>query len=300
MRVLVTGGSGLVGSAVRDLRPDWTYASSSTYGSLTNSENVRRMYEDVRPDIVVHLAANVGGLFKNLNQKLKMFEDNVNMNTNVLSEAHKTGVKRVLNILSTCIFPDGIQEPLTPDVLHMGQPHPSSEGYAHGKRISEIHSRIIRETTNTWVTCITPTNVYGPHDNFSLDDGHVVPALIHKARIAKQTGTRLQVKGTGKALRQFIHSSDLARIIIWAVESPENPPPMVVCCTDEEYTIGHVAKVIAEATGVDMEFVPGSDGQMRKTAVPGPGNFPAPQVSLEDGLIETVKWFNSSAIKRTS
>jgi nucleoside-diphosphate-sugar epimerase len=73
-----------------------------------------------------------------------------------------------------------------------------------------------------------------------------------------------------------------------------------VCCTNEEYTIGHVAKVIAEATGVDMEFVPGSDGQMRKTAVPGPGDFPAPQVSLEDGLIETVKWFNSSAIKRTS
>jgi GDP-L-fucose synthase len=297
MRVIVTGGSGLVGSALREIRPDWTYIDSRTYGSLTEIDNVKEMFKG-RPDVVIHLAANVGGLFKNMNKRLEMFEDNIRMNTNVLSEAAKNGTRRVVTMLSTCIFPDGLVEALTPEALHKGPPHFSNEGYAYAKRVSEVHARIINETTGTRVTCLVPTNVYGPHDNFSLEDGHVVPALIHKAHIAKKNGERLQVRGTGVAKRQFIHSSDLARIIAWAAESPEDPPPMIVCCAEEEYTIGHVAKVIAEATGVDIEFVPGADGQMRKTAVPGPGDFPPTQVSLEVGLKSTVEWFRSAQTHR--
>lgn len=298
MRVIVTGGTGLIGKALRDLRPDWSYIDSKTYGSLTEIENVRTLFTE-RPDVVVHLAANVGGLFKNMNKRLEMFEDNIRMNTNVLSEAAKSGTGRVIMMLSTCIFPDGLDEALTPTLLHKGPPHPSNEGYAHAKRASEVHARIVNETTNTHVTCLVPTNVYGPYDNFSLDDGHVIPALIHRAALAKKNGVKLQVRGSGIARRQFIHSSDLARIIVWAVESPEAPPPMVVCCIEEEYTIGHVARVIAEAIGVEIEFVPGSDGQLCKTAAAGPGNFPPPQITLEAGLVETVKWFiNSIETKR--
>jgi GDP-L-fucose synthase len=228
-----------------------------------------------------------------MNKRAEMYEDNILMNTHVVSYAAKHKVPRVLTMLSTCIFPDGLKE-LRPSDLHTGPPHPSNEGYAYAKRVCEVHSRIIRETTDTWTTCIIPTNIYGPNDNFSIEDGHVVPALIHKAHIAKQNGERLQVRGTGVAKRQFIHSSDLARIIAWAVETPADPPPIIVCCAEEEYTIGHVAKVIAEATGVDIEFVPGADGQMRKTAIPGPGDFPAPKVSLEEGLKTTVEWFKSA------
>jgi len=298
MKVLVTGGSGLVGKAIQELRPEWVYVNSTKYGSLTDVNNVCKMFESVKPDAVVHLAANVGGLFKNMNKRLEMFEDNVRMNTNVLSEAAKSGTKRVVTMLSTCIFPDGLEESLTPESLHKGPPHFSNEGYAYAKRISEVHARIIRETTDTWVTCLVPTNVYGPHDNFSIEDGHVVPALIHKAALAKQDGTRLQVRGTGVAQRQFIHSSDLARIVVWAVDSDDNPPPMIVCCSEKEYTIGHVAKVIADATGVDLEFISGADGQMRKTALPGPGAFPEPQVTLEEGLKSAVQWFSSSQTTR--
>jgi GDP-L-fucose synthase len=292
MRVLVTGGSGLVGSAIRSLRPDWIYVSSSTYGSLTYLENVKRMFEEVQPDAVIHLAANVGGLFKNMNKRLEMFEDNVRINTNVLSEASARGVKRVINMLSTCVFPDGLETSLTPAALHGGPPHPSNEGYAYAKRISEVHSRIIRETTPTWVTCLVPTNIYGPNDNFSLEDGHVVPSLIHKASLAKQAGTRLHVKGTGVALRQFIFSKDLANIIVWSVESPDHPPPMIVCASEKEYTIREVSEIIAKINGIELEFIGGPDGQMRKKAVPGPGDFPEPSVSLEDGLRTTVEWFN--------
>jgi len=296
MRVLVTGGTGLVGSALKEISPDWTYVSSKTYGTLTSLENVKRMFEDIRPDIVIHLAANVGGLFKNMNKRLEMFEDNVRINTNVLSEAANRGVGRVVNMLSTCIFPDGLAEPLTPEALHMGPPHPSNEGYAYAKRISEVHSRIIRETTQTWVTCLVPTNIYGPKDNFSLEDGHVVPSLVHRAALAKRTGARLQVKGTGVALRQFIFSKDLAKIIVWAAELPESPPPMVVCTSDSEYTIREVAHNIAKINGIELEFIGGHDGQMRKRAIPGPGDFPKPSVSLEEGLRKTIEWFNKEFI----
>jgi len=296
MKVLVTGGSGLVGSAVKKLRLDWIYVDSKTYGSLTCEANVVEMFGGGPFDTVVHLAANVGGMFKNMNKRQEMFEDNVLMNTLVLREAARRKVPRVVTMLSTCIFPDDTSEPeLVPAMLHMGPPHPSNEGYAYAKRVSEVHARIIRETTGTHVTSLIPTNVYGPHDNFSLEDGHVVPALIHRAWIAARDGKTLQVKGTGRALRQFIHADDLARIVVWAVESPEKPPPMIVCCNEQEYSIRKLAKTIASEYGIPIEFVGGPDGQMRKFAKPGPGEFPQPEKDLKTGLHETIEWFKNYA-----
>jgi GDP-L-fucose synthase len=293
MKVLVTGGSGLVGSAIKELRPDWIYVGSKEFGSLVSESNVCKMFDSVgQLDAVVHLAANVGGLFKNMNKRLEMYEDNIFMNTHVLSQAVKHNVPRVLTMLSTCVFPDGLKELRACD-LHKGPPHPSNEGYAHAKRICEVHSRIVRETTNTWTTCIIPTNIYGPNDNFSLEDGHVVPALIHKAWLAKKNGEPLKVFGTGKAMRQFIHSRDIARIIVWAVELSENPPPEIVCTHWKEVSIGEVAQMIADATGCSgIEYIGGPDGQMNKKAIPGPGNFPVPNTLLEDGIRETVEWFD--------
>jgi GDP-L-fucose synthase len=195
-------------------------------------------------------------------------------------------------MLSTCIFPDGLKE-LRPSDLHTGPPHTSNEGYAYAKRVCEVHSRIIRETTDTWTTCIIPTNIYGPNDNFSIEDGHVVPALIHKAWLAKKKNEPLKLFGTGKAKRQFIHSSDIARIIVWAVELSEKPPPEIVCAHGNEVSIGEVAQLIADATGCSgLEYIGGPDGQMNKKAIPGPGDFPVPSVSLEDGIRETVEWFD--------
>jgi GDP-L-fucose synthase len=299
MKILVTGGSGLVGSALKNMHPEWIYVNSITYGSLTDISNVVKMFDDVGDvDGVVHLAANVGGILKNMNKPVEMFEDNIFMNLNILREARRRKIPHVINLLSTCIFPNDIVYPISPNDLHNGPPHPSNDGYSHAKRAAEVYSRIISANTSTRVTNIIPTNIYGPYDNFSLDDGHVIPALIHRAYLSKQMGKPLKVKGSGTPMRQFIYSDDVARTIAWAVESKDPPPSSFICCTDEEYSISYVANIIANKMGISVEFVDGPDGQMRKTATPGPGAFPRPCVTIEEGIERTINWFTSSGNKR--
>jgi GDP-L-fucose synthase len=281
MKVLVTGGSGLCGKALQRIRPDWIYIDSKTYGSLTKLENVQKMFSDAGPDIVVHLAANVGGILKNMNNKVSMYEDNILMNTFVLGEAARSGVSKIVNILSTCIFPDDPTLELTPGAIHAGPPHPTNAGYAYAKRMSYFHS----QNLPTKVVNLIPTNLYGPHDNFSLDSGHVIPALIRKA-----SEGRLEVRGTGKALRQFLHVDDFARVIVWAVEECTEAPNGLICAPEEEYSIKTLAVLIGKEFGQNPIFIDGPDGQMRKYAVPG--DFPRPVISLEEGISSTIKWFN--------
>ena len=285
MKVLVTGGGGLCGKALQRIRPEWTYVDSKTYGSLTKLENVQKMYSDIRPDVVVHLAANVGGILKNINNKVSMYEDNILMNTFVLGEAARSNVSKIVNILSTCIFPDDPNLELTPDAIHAGPPHPTNEGYAYAKRMSYFHSQILPTT----VVNLIPTNLYGPHDNFSLESGHVIPALIRKA-----SEGRLEVMGTGKALRQFLHVDDFARVIAWAVEESDAAPKGVICAPKEEVSIKTLSELVGKAFGLDPIFVDGPDGQMRKYSVPG--EFPRPMICLEEGIASTVMWFNERHI----
>ena len=283
MKVLVTGGSGLCGKALQRIRPDWIYVDSKTYGSLTKLENVQKMFADTKPDVVIHLAANVGGILKNMNNMEAMFEDNILMNTFVLGEAARSGVSKIVNILSTCIFPDDPTLVLTPDVIHAGPAHPSNAGYAYAKRMSYFHSQILPIK----VVNLIPTNLYGPHDNFSLETSHVIPALIHKA-----SDGELKVMGTGRALRQFLYVDDFARALVWAVEESEAAPKGIICAPKEEHSIKSLAEIIGRAFGLEPAFVDGPDGQLRKYAVPG--DFPEPQVSLEEGIASTVAWFREN------
>jgi len=285
MKVLVTGGSGLCGKALQKIRPDWTYIDSKIYGSLTKLENVQKMYSDIKPDVVVHLAANVGGILKNMNNKVSMYEDNILMNTFVLGEAPRSNVSKIVNILSTCIFPDDPNLELTPDAIHSGPPHSTNEGYAYAKRMSYFHSQIL----STKVVNLIPTNLYGPNDNFSLESGHVIPALIRKASEGK-----LEVMGTGRALRQFLHVDDFARVIVWSVEESDGAPKGIICAPKEEVSIKTLAELVGKEYGLEPVFVSGPDGQMRKYAIPG--EFPTPMICLEEGIASTVSWFNGQKI----
>jgi len=301
MKILVTGGSGLVGYAVQNITDNYehefTFLSSKDC-DLTNYEDTKKLFLLLKPDYVIHLAAYVGGLFKNMNFKVDMYEKNTLMNCNVLKCCHEIGVKKVVSCLSTCIFPDKTTYPINETMLHNGPPHFSNDAYAYSKRMLEVHSKAYQEQYGDNFVCIIPTNIYGENDNYNLEGGHVIPALIHKCYLAKEKGDNFVVRGTGKPLRQFIYATDLAKLIMWVIESyHENDSIILSVSESDEISIGNVARIIAKEFDYEhmMLFDDSfSDGQFKKTAdnsklISLYGDFDF--TSMNEGMKKSVKWF---------
>jgi len=307
MRIIVTGGTGLVGKAIYDEtkndRNNWIFLSSKDY-NLTLLHDVHKMFKDLQPDMLVHLAANVGGLYKNMSNKVCMFEDNIVMNTHIISCAHTYGIQRLVCVCSTCVFPECSEFPIKESKLHDGPPHQSNEGYAYAKRMLEMQCRLYNENHGREYICLIPTNIYGPHDNFNLVNGHVLPCLIHKCYLSKLNVEPLRVLGSGQALRQFIYSYDFARLVIWSLlelQSGKIAGPAIICCPDasEEYTIKEAACLVAKNFNqADLTFDDSvSDGQHRKTCSNGLLRELHPSFKFTPfitGIEETVAWFNAN------
>jgi GDP-L-fucose synthase len=308
--ILVTGGSGLVGNAILLLEkeyPNYNFIFlNSKICDLTNYNEVIILFNTIKPDNVIHLAACVGGLFKNMAQKVKMFEDNILINTHVIKAASAVGVKNLIACLSTCVFPDKTEYPINETMLHNGPPHHSNEGYAYSKRMMELHCRLYNESCGTNYICIIPTNIYGPHDNFNLEDGHVIPSLIHKCYLAKKEGIPFEVKGSGRPLRQFIYSMDLAKLIMSTLENNELiGTGNIIVSPEEEYSIREVAELINSHFGNEIIFNEEySDGQYRKTADNSKLKELLKKVNFEftdlaTGILQSVNFFISTDIART-
>ena len=140
------------------------------------------MFEKIKPNVVIHLAATVGGLFANMNDKVKFFENNIAINHNVIKSSYHVGVTRLVCVLSTCIYPDKVEKyPIEELSLHEGPPHQSNEGYAYAKRMCEVQCRLYNEQYGTDFICVVPTSLYGPNDSYSEATSHVVAALIRRA-----------------------------------------------------------------------------------------------------------------------
>lgn len=304
--ILITGGSGLVGNAIKTLIREYSesvfdefiFISSSNY-DLTDFNATCAMFETHKPDYIIHLAACVGGLYKNMNNKVDMFENNVSINFNIVKCAHKYGVKKMVACLSTCIFPDKTTYPIDETMLHDGPPHESNDAYAYAKRMLEVQCRIYNESYGTNFVCIIPTNIYGPHDNFNLEDGHVLPALIHKCFIAKKRDQLFVVRGSGSPLRQFIYSLDMAKLIISVLYTHEVCSESIILSVPEcdEITIKDVATIIAKKFNYEHMMVfdqSFADGQYKKTAnnTKLMNHFPTFEFTpINEGISNTVDWF---------
>lgn len=299
--ILITGGSGLIGNAIKLISDDYEdynfIYSSSKECDLKNYRNTYEYIKTITPNYVIHLAANVGGLYKNLNNKVQMFEDNISINNNVLKACHENNIQRVVCCLSTCIFPDNIEYPICEDKLHSGEPHNSNYPYAYAKRMLEVLCRAYNEQYNREYICVIPTNIYGPYDNFHLKDSHVIPGLIHKCYLAQKNNTPFTILGSGSPKRQFIYSLDLARLIMNCLFDYREKEPIILSVSEkEEVSIKEVGMMISKHFNYqnivfDTTF---SDGQYKKTADNKKllKTFSDIQFTpLNKGIEETIKWF---------
>jgi GDP-L-fucose synthase len=306
MKILVTGGSGLVGSAIQSishLYPQYTFIfASSNHCDLTNWEQTIQYFKFINPDYVIHLAAMVGGLFKNMKWKVSMLETNLTINSNVLKASHQVNVKKLIGCLSTCIFPDKTTYPINETMLHDGPPHFSNDAYAYAKRILEVQCKAYHEQYGNNFVCVIPTNIYGPKDNFNLSDAHVIPALIHRCYLAKQSSSPFVIAGSGKPLRQFIYSEDLAKLFMWVLESYNDNTSIILSVGEkDEVSIGYIGKLIAQSFDYDYDSniqfdETKQDGQFKKTADNSKlmglyGNNIFEFTKISDGIEKSVKWF---------
>ena len=315
MKTLLTGSEGLVGSTidaqVRVCGRKPPLPGYKEYGrrwvDLRIPKDTLSLFHETKPTHVIHCAARVGGLAANINHMGEFFYDNMMINLNVLEAARRAKVKKVVSFMSTCIFPDDVEYPITEDKLHLGEPHPSNYGYSYAKRMVEVQSRAYNEqygisvsgsdvTFNTNYITVAPTNIYGPKDNFELENSHVLPALIHKCYLAKKHNTPFVVWGSGKPLREFIYSEDVGELTQILLEEYGESSP-VILSTSEEHSIRDIVIAIADAVDFQGHIIYDDtkpDGQYRKptcndklmSIVPGYKFTP-----LEEGIQKTVDWF---------
>ena len=233
-------------------------------GDLTTRLSDMKDYND----LWILAAAKVGGVKGNTDFVGEFYRDNINIANNVLEAARSNNVKKLVSILSTCIYPDAqyVNYPITEDQLYNGPPHPSNYGYAYAKRMLDVGSRAYRQQWGCNFITVVPNNLYGPHDNYDVNNGHVIPALIRKFYESYLGGTDVVVWGSGKPLREFTFSEDAAKIIWWCAENYNEPDPINIGNT-EEITIGDVAREIGRIMGFKGQIkfdTSKPEGQFRK------------------------------------
>lgn len=294
---IITGSRGLVGSQFNGV------GLHTGNSDLTKPENVdwhfNRISENGGIDSVIHTAAKVGGVGGNMRYKGEFFYDNIMMNTNIIESCRKYGVDNLVVFLSTCVFPDKVEYPLTEKKIHLGPPHSSNDAYAYAKRMADIQIRAYREQYGLNYKSVIPTNIYGINDNFDIENGHVIPSLIHKCYLARENKTPLTVWGSGKPLREFIYNKDVAKLTEWVLENYNEDEPIILS-TSDEVSIKDVVDIIVELLNFKGKVILDSDkpeGQFRKPSDNSKIKHYLPNFEftpLYDGLKETIEWFESN------
>ena len=249
---IVSGASGLLGSEILSDSQDVIGLSSKDCNLIESAWIIENLKYHRNIDTVIHCAARVGGVKSNTDYVADFFDDNIRMNMNVLEQCKESKLKLV-SVLSTCIYPDAayVKYPLTEDQLHLGPPHKSNFGYAYAKRMLEVQSRAYRQQHGCNFISVIPNNLYGPNDNYDLESGHVIPALIRKFYEAKLYGyDHVDIWGSGNPLREFTFARDAAKIILWLAENYDDEEPVNIG-NPEQISIKNLAQMIAEEVGYE-------------------------------------------------
>jgi len=249
MKILVTGGSGMVGKSLKKYLPNAIYISSKDY-NLTSETQVYQMFNNIKPDVLIHLAARVGGIIDNITYPADYFDQNVMMNTLILKGAQQQGIKRFIGMLSTCIYPDIVNNyPITEDMLHLGPPPKTNFSYGYAKRSLAVQIDAYNQQYGTQYQYLIPCNLYGEHDKYG-DNSHFIAALIKKIHNAKVNNEdKIILFGDGSPLRQFMHSDDLAYVIKYCLDN--NIYDNMNIAIDENLSITEMAQIALKACNAE-------------------------------------------------
>jgi GDP-L-fucose synthase len=300
-RVVITGGAGFLGSfVVENLRArgcEKIFVPRRIDYDLIKSEYVRRLYQDTKPDLVIHLAAVVGGIGANRANPGRYFYENLMMGAQLMEEARLAYVKKFIAIGTICSYPKFTPVPFREDDLWQGYPEETNAPYGLAKKMMLVQSQAYRDQYGFNSINLLPVNLYGPHDNFDVKSSHVIPALIKKCIEAVEAGEeRITCWGTGKATREFLHAEDCAEAILLAAEKYDKSDPVNIG-SGLEISISNLVEKIAGLTGFKGRIEWDSsqpDGQPRRSLDTSRAErefgFRA-RINFDEGLRQTIEWY---------
>jgi len=300
-RVLVTGGSGFLGSRVvamiREKGPAEIFIPRKATCNLVEQSSVERLYKETRPDLVIHLAAHVGGIGANRMNAGSFFYDNLMMGAQLLEYARRASVAKFVAIGTICAYPKFTPVPFKEEDLWIGYPEETNAPYGLAKKMMLVQSQAYRQQYGYNSIFLLPVNLYGPGDNFDPESSHVIPAVIRKCVEAVRKGdSKITLWGTGSATREFLHVDDAANGIVLAAEHYDSSEP-VNLGAGMEISIRDLTVRIAKMSGFHGELIWDSskpDGQPRRsldtTKAEKLFGFRA-KVPFDDGLRQTIDWF---------
>jgi len=302
-RLLVTGGAGFLGKhVVKQLEKKGCreiFIPRSKDYNFVGWEAVKRVYGDARPDVVIHLAAVVGGIGANRENPGKFFYDNLMMGAQMMEQGRVFGIEKFVAIGTVCAYPKFTPVPFKEDDLWNGYPEETNAPYGLAKKMLLVQAQAYRQQYGFKAIYLIPVNLYGPEDNFDLESSHVIPALIKKCVDAVESGEdKIVVWGTGKASREFLYVEDAAEAIVLATEKYDKPEPLNIGA-GFEIKIKDLVSLVVELTGFRGEVVWDStkpDGQPRRrldvSKAEKEVGFKA-KTDFREGLKKTIEWYKA-------
>ena len=298
-KVYVAGNTGLVGSAIVRMlhRKGYTniLSTPSSHFDLRRQDDVGRFFQINEPEYVYLAAAKVGGIGANRDYPAHFIYDNLMIQSNIINASRKFGVKKLLFLGSSCIYPKMCEQPIKEEYLMTGPLEPTNDAYAIAKIAGIKMCQAYRQQYGFNAISLMPTNLYGPNDNFDRETSHVLPALISKFSDAKESGDFVTCWGDGSAMREFLHVDDLAEACFTCMKDYNSPQPINVG-TGEDVTIKQLAETIAKTVGYDDIInwdTSKPNGTPRKVLnvdkIKSLGWEPS--ISLEDGIQSTYEWY---------
>lgn len=290
--ILVTGGTGMVGFSLRKFLPDAIYCSRKDC-DLLDKNQVDEYFERVSPDVIIHLAARVGGVIDNNSSPYQFFYDNIVINTNVIDASIKNNVKYLVCMSSVCVYSPKISEfPIEERLSQFDSPDCSVYGYGYAKRMMTVQLECAKRQYGTKYCIIYASNMFGPHDCFDKQKSHVVASLINKFHMAKEH-KEVELYGTGKPMRQLTYVDDAAKLLVYCVDNK--------LCGEYNFanpislSIKKIAEIICKVIGFNgqIKFNGQVDGNMRRdVSIKKISNlYDEPFTNFEEGIKQTYIWY---------